>query len=907
MDNQSNDNKFSSTTSSELELKIRRERINKGKTENSNVKKPRRYNPVNPEFNEAEKLDNKNKPLQNNNTNNPDFPNKNVDEFQNEDENSFENKNIDSFNDEDNLEDSSKSEQNITNNNELDNSNPKETSNKSQEKPKEEKQADQVEESQEKMPTQKNNYSSKRNELNNDAQSNNLTKDPTQRKLDRINNQRKQQENLQNEANNNANQNDPKANNNTDNNSTNQNNPNASQKTPKTKGSAPTTNEETSSKASNIMNNLGKLNQMKNDIGDAMEEEHGAKDIAKNIAKEKAKTAVKKKVKEKIIAFIVNTVLPVLPYIGLALLIMLALLVIIFAVVSVFDDEDNVVDTIKINYCENVNVKWGQLEDQNVTITSNEYIKYLINTSEYNKITDKEALIPLIIVLRTNLYANSDNLDSNVCYFEVSKPYQDVSNEVLDEAMKETDNKVFSVTKSALAEIPIDDHFTYTKVKNGMYQLYQDSMSYDQVWINHYVGEENLSNVTSNVNKNSYSPFAAWYLSSINDYDALSLIFHFVTPGSYKGNIYKVVKLRSGDVDDDDYIGDCSDISLSTTSFERSEFIEKVNSSSVNEIFKKNAGKIYDISKNNNFNPEMVVIRASLEGYSPGGSTNNYWGIGCTNTGGYKACKSYSSFDEGVLGYITTVKKINSVSLFEMQKKYSYIGANWYNPGGSGVGGCYYFPYIKKYMSESRASEVEAACDPSAKCEGTACLKTTDEDQNAYTRWQIEKSLQARATIFGISADECSEEEGPTEDVEPSELGAAVAKYAVKTYDNWQYSQSNRDQNGYVDCSSLVYRAYRHFNVKVYDSSTSSGEIYRWCEKNGKTISGNSLAEGDILFYNSGSHYNSEHYKGIGHVELYIGNNQRFGAHKHYKDNPSADVSIKPYTKADLFCRPASA
>ena len=42
---------------------------------------------------------------------------------------------------------------------------------------------------------------------------------------------------------------------------------------------------------------------------------------------------------------------------------------------------------------------------------------------------------------------------------------------------------------------------------------------------------------------------------------------------------------------------------------------------------------IYDIATKNGINPEMVIIRAESEGYSPGASKNNYWGMGCTNTG----------------------------------------------------------------------------------------------------------------------------------------------------------------------------------------------------------------------------------------------------------------------------------
>ena len=444
-------------------------------------------------------------------------------------------------------------------------------------------------------------------------------------------------------------------------------------------------------------------------------------------------------------------------------------------------------------------------------------------------------------------------------------------------------------------------------------------MSYDKAWVDQNIPSNHISSNTSSVELNSYSPFGAWYLAEEENYTPLSLIFHYITPGYYKGNIYKVEKITSGG-GYGDYDGSCNDISLTMTPLERSEFIEKVNSygnnSSGFEVFKKNAGKIYDISTNNNFNPEMVVIRGIVEGLSPGGSTNNFWGIGCSNTGGGKDCITYPSFDQGVLGYINTVKKMNSVSLFQMQRKYAYIGAYWYNPGNSSAGGCYYYPYIKKYLSEARADEVGNACASGKSCNTNGvgdCLKSTDEDQDAYTRYQIESMLQKRFEIFNISADECSEEEGPTEDVPASELGKAVAAYAVKTYDSWRYSQANRHQNGYVDCSSMVSRAYLHFNVKIFSSADTSGEIYRWCEQNGKTISGSSLAEGDLIFYNKGSHNNSDHYKGIGHVAMYIGNGKRFAANGQYtsdgKTRPVADqVSVSSYTgNGSLFCRPSSA
>ena len=901
----------------ELELKILREKVNKNKNNlGNNTQNPnpyKKYNPVNNDISENETLGNSNLGNSINDTaSNKDLfmPNKNSDAFNNKDESSFGNKNIDSFDNGDGLE----PKDSLNGNNEL---SPKDSIN---EDISNNNVSSDLSNSDDELNNQTNIVNRKRNAFNNDdSEGDTSTKDPFQRKLNRFNNQNKQQNDLLNgePSTNNLNSTpttQPNPNDKRNNTGSNQvgnkpqPNPTPSESKPGVNQNAKTSPKSPSTGGnSDFLGKLGAANQIKNEFDKSIEENNGdVKQAAKTVAKEEVKQVVKRKLKEKIVEFFINVILPILPYIGLAILIIFLVLLLLFAIMGVFDDENNVVDTIRINYCEYVNLKWGEEIDQNKTISSNEYIKYEINNSEYKRIDDAKALKALIIVLRTNLYANSDNLDSNVCYFEIDEEYEPEENELFDEVIEQTDNKVFSVSKTVLSELDIDDHFTYTSIVDGKYRLYQDKMSYNVDWVNSNITSDNISNDSNDVEKYSYSPFAAWYLSAVNDYDYLSLIFHFVTPGSHKGNIYKAVKIRSGDDDYGEYNA-CSDISLTSTPLERQEFIDSVNSSSASQTFKTNAGKIYDIATSNNFNPEMVVIRAELEGYSPGGSSYNYWGIGCTNSGGRKACKSYSSFDQGVVEYIKTVKKINSTSLYQMQYKYAYIGSNWFNPGGSGQGGCYYFPYIKKYMSESRVSEVESACASGATCSGSACLKTTDEDQSAYTRWQIEKSLDQRASIFGITADECSEEGEAAEDVPASEVGEAVAKYAVRTFDSWQYSQPNRNQDGFVDCSSLIYRAYRHFNIKVYDSGNSSGEIYRWCEKNGKTISGSQLAAGDLIFYNSHGHSNSHNYKGIGHVEMYIGNGQKFGAHTHYKTHPNDDVSVKTYgNDGNLFCRPVS-
>lgn len=204
----------------------------------------------------------------------------------------------------------------------------------------------------------------------------------------------------------------------------------------------------------------------------------------------------------------------------------------------------------------------------------------------------------------------------------------------------------------------------------------------------------------------------------------------------------------------------CDMVSINNTSLSKTEFVGKVeeyfsgSTSAAALAFSENAELIYEIATDNNVNPELVVVRAVLEGFSPGGNTNNYWGMACYNTSS-NSCLNYETFDEGVLDYVLNISQYESVSL--MMSSYSYIGDYWYNPGSSSVGGCYYFPYIREFMSASRADEVENICSKNM-CTiagGEDCVKTTEEDQDAYAKWQVQKIAEVRKLVFGIEPDAC--------------------------------------------------------------------------------------------------------------------------------------------------------
>lgn len=347
----------------------------------------------------------------------------------------------------------------------------------------------------------------------------------------------------------------------------------------------------------------------------------------------------------------------------------------------------------------------------------------------------------------------------------------------------------------------------------------------------------------------------------------------------------------------------CSSISMTETSLSKSEFIEIVNSSNVINTFKVNAGKIYDIAKTNKINPELVVIRAKLEGYSPG-DNNNYWGIRCYNNAGKSACQSFSTFDQGVFEYVKNISRYGTLQ--EMLGKYANIGANWYNPGSSSNGGCYYFPYIKQYMSEARAKQVEVFCQPERRCTLKSCVPTTDEDQEAYTMWQVQRMIEVRQEIFNLGEDECDDEYPDAEIEDDGTLGSQVANYAIETFDSYSYSQDTelRWSNRFVDCSSMVYRAYANFGYKFGGNSTASTEFV-WCKDNNKLIKESELKAGDLIFFNKGSHHASGKAYGIGHVTMYIGNDKQFSARTSRYAQPE-QVAVTTYSKnsGSYFCRP---
>ncbi|MEY8516948.1 Ig-like domain-containing protein [Lachnospiraceae bacterium 29-84] len=96
------------------------------------------------------------------------------------------------------------------------------------------------------------------------------------------------------------------------------------------------------------------------------------------------------------------------------------------------------------------------------------------------------------------------------------------------------------------------------------------------------------------------------------------------------------------------------------------------------------------------------------------------------------------------------------------------------------------------------------------------------------------------------------------------------------------YSQARRMQQGFYDCSSLVFRAYGSDAGLLGGSpfyAPTAAAMAHYLERTGKAVSSKALdasklLPGDLIFYGSPSSPNGR-YKNIYHVSMYYGNGQR--------------------------------
>lgn len=106
-----------------------------------------------------------------------------------------------------------------------------------------------------------------------------------------------------------------------------------------------------------------------------------------------------------------------------------------------------------------------------------------------------------------------------------------------------------------------------------------------------------------------------------------------------------------------------------------------------------------------------------------------------------------------------------------------------------------------------------------------------------------------------------------------------VVKRAKYIGENWKYSQPKRMQDGYYDCSALVWKSYSRMGKKLGMANYApvAADLAKWCKKHGKVLTKSYTRQhiqkmkfrpGDLMFETG---QDNGRYKGIYHVEMFVG------------------------------------
>lgn len=125
-------------------------------------------------------------------------------------------------------------------------------------------------------------------------------------------------------------------------------------------------------------------------------------------------------------------------------------------------------------------------------------------------------------------------------------------------------------------------------------------------------------------------------------------------------------------------------------------------------------------------------------------------------------------------------------------------------------------------------------------------------------------------------------------------IGAQVAQMAM-TEVGCGYSQDKRMQEGWYDCSSLVYRLYKEAGIILNETASTQG---KQCYQKAQIINKKDLQPGDLIFY---SYEDNGQFRNISHVAICVGDGKMVHA-----ANPSRGVVLDPLRTGSVvfYARP---
>lgn len=441
--------------------------------------------------------------------------------------------------------------------------------------------------------------------------------------------------------------------------------------------------------------------------------------------------------------------------------------------------------------CKTVTVTTGSGDEADSTSMSLE--KYLIS-SVYSATKDFEEpsnslYQALYIVLNTKTQNEGCSVKINP---EVTDIYQfqelDEANEdykyIQEQVKRVKDNVMVDKESKSLFDKDVAlDGFCYTKKDDNYFTLKSDKLI-PNGWVENNVTNWNFANCPCNDPSSAededscykdewnypddeeadrlyvdggtgtgLSIYGAYYLSGQSTYQ-------FILKEYYPDNDWEIYTNK--EPKKPNKVKDCGNgnVPYGSTPLTRSEFITRVTNfltsgryADYAKLFIDNAGAIYDMGVKKGINPELIYIFARKEtSFSDNTQdTNhfNYWGMEHNNDLDHG--KFFNSFMEGVeYQYDYFVRR---GSLEEIVKTYSYIGDYMANPGNAGAGGCYYMKVIyganySRCGSQNTCRSVKGG----AGCEG---WESTQEEKDAYIKWQAEQYIKHRQEIFKLGKAVC--------------------------------------------------------------------------------------------------------------------------------------------------------
>lgn len=183
-----------------------------------------------------------------------------------------------------------------------------------------------------------------------------------------------------------------------------------------------------------------------------------------------------------------------------------------------------------------------------------------------------------------------------------------------------------------------------------------------------------------------------------------------------------------------------------------------------------------------------------------------------------------------------------------------------------------YDAMIARRPNVSRWSYEKADC--LAQLDGTLDIYAPSENGAGGIDWSWKKSIGA------------------------GESGNAAVQAALNAVGSG-YSQSRRDDPGWYDCSSLVYRSYAAAGITYLNGMDAASEAECLVNK-GMTVSYSELQPGDLIFY---SYSANGKYRNISHVAIYLGNGEMVHAADESRGVCKQAMS-QSNLSPQLYCRP---